>query len=235
MNYDPTNAGGGLGLGGNWQAAEQGFMTRVFNWMFFGLTATGLVAYFVSTNEMILKTLYQNNFLLFGLGIGLLIMVWNLSANATKMSPQSAAMNFFIYAALNGVLLSYVFVVYTASSIFATFFVTAGTFGAMALYGYTTKKDLTSWGSLLFMGLIGIIIASVVNMFLHSEGLANIINYAGVLIFVGLTAYDVQKIKRIGQQAQYSPNLAILGALSLYLDFINLFIHLLRIMGNRRN
>ena len=230
MNYDPTNT-----KPANWQMAEQSFMTKVFNWMFLGLAATGVVAYFVSTNEMILKAIYGNKLILIILVIGLFAMVWNLSANITKMSYQSAATNFFIYAALNGVLLSSIFIVYTASSIFSSFFVTAATFGAMALYGATTKKDLTGIGSFAFMALIGLIIAQVANMFLHIEGLAAIINYAGVLIFVALTAYDVQKIKRIGESNDYHPNLSIRGALTLYLDFINLFLFILRIMGNRRS
>jgi uncharacterized protein len=232
-DYDPTNSGSG-GFGFNIQAAEQSFVTRVFNWMFLGLAATGVVAYIVSTNEAFIRVIYGNMLVFFALAIGLLIMVWNISANITKMSPEAAATSFFIYAALNGVLISSIFIVYTASSIFSTFFVAAATFGAMALYGFTTKKDLTGIGSFAFMALIGLIIAQLVNMFLQSTGLASILNYAGVLIFVALTAYDVQKIKRIGQSSDYHPNLAISGALALYLDFINLFLHLLRIMGNRR-
>ncbi|MBT6843517.1 MAG: Bax inhibitor-1/YccA family protein [Candidatus Melainabacteria bacterium] len=229
--YDPTDTQGS----GQWLQAEQGFVTRVFNWMFIGLMATAVVSFLIVTNEYILKALMTNSLLMIGLGIGLLAMVWNLSANITKMSPQAAAMNFFIYAALNGAFISSIFVVYTASSIFTTFLVASATFGAMALYGATTKKDLTGIGSLAFMALIGLIIAQVVNMFLHSTGLASLINYAGVLVFVALTAYDVQKIKKIGQQTNYHPNMAIRGALTLYLDFINLFLFLLRIMGNRRN
>jgi len=232
MNYDPTNTGSSFG---SFQAAEQSFITKVFNWMFLGLAATGVVAYLVSTNETILKVIYGNMFILIALMLGLLAMVWNMSANITKMSPQAAATNFFIYAALNGVLLSSIFIVYTGSSIFSAFFTTAATFGAMALYGATTKKDLTGIGSIAFMALIGLIIAQVVNMFLHNSGMTAIINYAGVLIFVALTAYDVQKIKRIGESGNYHTNLTITGALALYLDFINLFLFILRIMGNRRN
>lgn len=232
MNYDPTNTGSSFG---GFQAAEQSFMSKVFNWMFLGLAATGVLAYIVSTNEMIIKAIYGNMFILIILMIGLFAMVWNLSANITKMSPQAAATNFFIYAALNGVFLSSIFIVYTASSIFSAFFTTAATFGVMALYGATTKKDLSGIGSFAFMALIGLIIAQVVNMFLHNSGMAALINYAGVLIFVALTAYDVQKIKRIGETGNYHANLAISGALALYLDFINLFLFILRIMGNRRN
>lgn len=234
MNYDPTNAGNSFNIGVN-PAKEQSFIARVFNWMFLGLGASALSSFIFASNPAFMKVLFTNQVLFWGLAIGLLAMVWYLSANITKMSFQSAAITFFIYALLNGVVLSSIFVIYTASSIMSTFFVAAATFGAMALYGFTTKKDLTGLGSLLFMALIGLIIASVINMFLHSSMMETIISYAGVLIFVGLTAYDVQKIKEIGQSSNYHPNLAIIGALRLYLDFINLFIHLLRIMGNRRN
>ena len=229
--YDPTNAAGS----GQWMQAEQGFMTKVFNWMFLGLMATAVVSFIFATNEFLIMSLLKNAWLMIGLGIGLLAMVWNLSANAHKMGPEAAATNFFIYAALNGAFLSSIFLIYTASSIFMVFCVTAATFGLMALYGATTKKDLSGIGSMAFMALIGLIIAHLVNMFMQSEGLASLINYAGVLIFVALTAYDVQKIKRIGQQGNYHPNLSIIGALTLYLDFINLFLYLLRILGSRRD
>jgi FtsH-binding integral membrane protein len=238
MNYDPTNAGGGFNLGGMGSsnpAKVQGFVTRVFNWMFLGLAASGVSAFIFASNPVFMQALYKTPFLHIGLGIALIGMVWYLSANLTKMSFQSAAITFFIYALLNGVFLSSIFIIYTASSIFTTFLVSAATFGAMALYGYTTKKDLTGLGSMMFMALIGLIIASVVNIFLKSSMMSTIISYAGVLIFVGLTAYDMQKIKQIGESANYHPNYAISGALRLYLDFINLFLHLLRIMGNRRN
>lgn len=229
--YDPTNATGS----GQWMQAEQGFVTKVFNWMFLGLMATAVVSFIFATNEFLIMSLLKNGWLMIALGIGLLIMVFNLSANAQKMSPEAAATNFFIYAALNGAFLSSIFLVYTASSIFMVFCISAATFGVMALYGYTTKKDLSGIGSMAFMALLGLIIAQLVNMFMHSEGLASLLNYAGVLVFVALTAYDVQKIKRIGQQANYHPNISIIGALTLYLDFINLFLYLLRIFGNRRD
>lgn len=238
MNYDPTNTGGNFnpigGFGIN-PAKEQSFITRVFNWMFIGLAASGVSAFIFASNPILMQVLFTNQLLYWGLAIGLLVMVWYLSANITKMSFQSAAITFFIYALLNGVVLSSIFLVYTSSSIFSTFFVSAATFAAMALYGFTTKKDLTALGSFMFMALIGLVIASVVNMFLNSSMMSTIISYAGVLIFVGLTAYDVQKIKNIGQSSNYNPNYAITGALTLYLDFINLFLHLLRIMGNKRD
>ena len=216
------------------QIKEQSFISKVFSWMFMGLLSTGVIAFLVASNPVIIKAIYSNMMIMILLGIGTFALVWNLSANMHKMSPAAAAANFFIYAGLNGVLFSSVFLVYTSQSIFSTFCVAAVTFGVTALNGATTKKDLSGLGSMLFMGLIGLIIASVLNMFLHSTGLASLINYAGVFLFVGLTAYDMQAIKKIGQNHGYNPNYAVLGALKLYLDFINLFIYLLRILGDRR-
>lgn len=235
MNYDPTNAGSNPFSGGSSPfVKEQSFVTRVFNWMFIGLALTAVVAYFVSTQPSILMMIYSNFLIQIILILGLLAMVWNLSANINKMSPTGAITNFTVYSGLNGILLSSIFLIYTQASIVSTFFITAATFGVMALYGYTTKKDLSKLGSIAMMALIGIIIASVVNMFLHNSGLEMIISYIGVLVFVALTASDMQKIKMIGQSANYNPNMAILGALTLYLDFINLFLMLLRILGSRR-
>ena len=216
------------------QSQEQSFVSKVFSWMFMGLLTTGAIAFLVASNPIIIKTLYSNSILMIVLAIGTFALVWNLSANMHKMTPAAASANFFIYAALNGVMLSSIFLIYTSQSIFSTFCVASVTFGVTALYGATTKKDLTKLGSLLVMALIGLIIASLVNMFLHSTGLASMINYLGVLVFVGLTAYDMQAIKKIGQSYGYNPNFAVLGALKLYLDFINLFIYLLRILGDRR-
>jgi len=178
--------------------------------------------------------------LLYGLLITELGMVFYLSARIQKISAQAATGIFLAYSALNGVTLSTILLYYTASSVTATFFVTAGMFGAMAVYGFVTKKDLSSWGSFLFMGLIGIIIASVVNMFLGSSMMSWVISGIGVIIFTGLTAYDVQQITRMGEQGIMNGGEsairkgAIMGALKLYLDFINLFLMLLRFMGDRR-
>lgn len=231
-NYDPTNAGG---FGGAFdQSREQSFITKVFNWMFMGLALTAFTAYMVASNEFILKTIYGNPIMPFVLMIGTLALVWNLSANSHKMSTAAATTNFFVYAGLNGVMLSVILIVYTSSSIFSAFVTSAATFAVMAVYGATTKKDLSGIGSLCFMALIGLIIAQVVNMFLHNSGLDMMLSYVGVLIFVGLTAYDMQKIKQIGQSSAYNENMAIMGALRLYLDFINLFLFILRIMGRRR-
>jgi len=174
----------------------------------------------------------------FGLVIAQLGLVFWLASRVMHMSAMTAMTVFMGYAALTGLTFSSIFVVYTASSITSAFVVTAGTFGAMSFYGYTTKKDLTSWGSFFFMGLIGIIIASLVNIWLQSPAVYWVTTYAGVLIFVGLTAYDTQKIKQmniIGNEGtEEDTKEAILGALTLYLDFINLFLMLLRIMGDRR-
>lgn len=234
MNYDPTNAGPQK-IKVEWKSDEQSFLAKVFNWMFLGLASSGVAAFLIATNPVAMQAIFANQFLVFGLMIGLFAMVWNLSANIHKMSPASAAANFFIYSALNGVLLSSIFAVYTASSIFTVFAVTALTFGTMALYGSITKRDLSGLGSFAGMALIGLIIAQLVNMFLHNTGLASALNYIGVLIFVVMTAYDVQKIKSLGSEMNYNPNTAVIGALVLYLDFINLFIFLLRILGNRRD
>jgi FtsH-binding integral membrane protein len=154
------------------------------------------------------------------------------------MSSNMAIGLFLLYSVLNGMTLSVLLIAYTGASVASTFFITAGMFGAMSVYGYTTKQDLSSWGNLLFMALIGLILASVVNIYLQSSGLYWLINYIGVLVFVGLTAYDTQKIKQIAAQviveSEEGRKVAILGALTLYLDFINMFIFMLRILGNRR-
>ncbi|MDG2334393.1 MAG: Bax inhibitor-1/YccA family protein [Myxococcota bacterium] len=219
-------------------AEQQRFMVRVYNWMTTGLGITGLVAYFVADTPALTEIIFGNAIIPIVLIIVQLGLVFWLAARVMQMSAQQATGVFVLYAALTGVTFSVVFLTYTASSITSTFLVTAGTFGAMSFYGYTTKKDLTSWGSFLFMGLIGIIIASVVNIFLQSSAMYWVITYAGVLIFVGLTAYDTQKIKEMNilgnEGTEEDTKEAIRGALSLYLDFINLFLMLLRIMGDRR-
>ncbi|MBF0275815.1 MAG: Bax inhibitor-1/YccA family protein [Nitrospinae bacterium] len=217
---------------------QQRFMVRVYNWMATGLTLTAIVAMVVASSESMVNMIFNNSFVFFALIIAELGLVFYLAGFIQRMSAQKAMAVFLGYAALNGVTFSFVFVFYTASSIASTFFVTALTFGAMSIYGYTTKKDLTSWGSFLFMGLIGIIIASIVNIFLASSMLHWFISCAGVLIFVGLTAYDTQRIKEmniIGNEGtEEDTKEAISGALTLYLDFINLFLMLLRFLGESR-
>ncbi len=174
----------------------------------------------------------------FGLIIAELGLVMTLSAAIGRLQATTATLMFFAYSALNGLTLSAIFIAYTSASIANTFFVTAGTFGAMSLYGYATKRDLTSWGSFLFMGLIGVIIASVVNIFLRSEMIYWVVTYAGVIVFVGLTAYDTQQIKAMALQGfgdeESERKGAVIGALRLYLDFVNLFLMLLNIFGRRR-
>ncbi|AEE48890.1 Bax inhibitor-1 family protein [Haliscomenobacter hydrossis] len=220
-------------------AAEQArFMTKVFGWMSVALAITGVVAYFVSNSPQILQFVFGNRFIFFGLLIGELLLVGYLSAAVMRMSADMATMVFLLYSVLNGLTLSFVFLIYTSTSIAGTFLITAGTFAAMSAYGYFTKNDLTKAGSLLFMALIGLVIASIVNIFLRSPLMYWIITYAGILIFVGLTAYDTQKIKNmniIGNEGTEEDHKeAIMGALTLYLDFINLFIMLLRLFGNRK-
>ena len=219
-------------------AEQQRFMVRVYNWMTAGLAVTGILAFYVSNNETMLRVITGNPIIPIVLIIAQLGLVVYLSGWIQKMSASQATGIFMLYAGLTGLTFSFIFLAYTASSITSAFLVTAGTFAAMSVYGYTTKKDLTSWGSFLFMGLIGIVIASVVNIFLKSESIYWITTYAGVLVFVGLTAYDTQKIKEMNvlgnEGTEEDTKEAVIGALRLYLDFINLFLMILRIMGDRR-
>lgn len=220
------------------QSVVKGFMARVYGWMFFALMITAGVSYYVSTSEAIIGIFMTTPMVFYGLLIGELILVIALSAMINKVSSAVAAGIFILYSALNGVTLSLIFLIYTSASLFSTFIVTAGTFGLMSLIGFTTKMDLSKIGSILFMALIGLIIASVVNMFMRNEMIYWIITYAGILIFVGLTAYDTQKLKKIAlgvdADSEQGKKASIIGALRLYLDFINLFLLLLRILGRRR-
>jgi len=218
--------------------ATSGFLPKVYGWMTGGLALTALAAIFTLSSEAALQLIFGNKLVFYGLIIGELGLVIAMSAAINRISAATATLMFLAYSALNGVTFASIFLLYTRSSIASTFVVAAGTFAAMSLYGYVTKRDLTGWGSFLFMGLIGIIIASVVNIFMQSAMITWVVSYLGVFIFVGLTAYDTQKIKRIGQNGfadgESQRKAAILGALTLYLDFINLFLMLLRIMGDRR-
>lgn len=222
----------------NVEVAQQRFVTKVFWWMCAALLTTAAVSYYVVSSEQLLMTIITNRALFFGLIIAELGIVIAISAALNRLSSMAATGLFFLYAALTGATISVVFVAYTQESIFTTFLITAGTFAAMGIYGYTTKRDLTSVGSLAFMGLIGVILASVVNMFVRSTFLYTAVTYIGVLVFVALTAYDAQKIKRMGaslaEGSEAERKGAIIGALALYLDFINLFLLLLRIFGRRR-
>ncbi len=214
-------------------------MRKVYLWMTLALLITGFTAYYVATNEAILTAIVTNQILFWGLIIAELGLVFGLSAAINRLSLTTATLMFVVYSVINGATMSFIFLAYTMSSITSVFFITAGTFAAMGLFGYFTKTDLSSMGKILLMALIGIIIATIVNIFVNSSGLEMILNYLGVLIFVGLTAYDTQKIKQMlliapdaGEGAQ---KVALLGALSLYLDFINLFLYLLRIFGGKRD
>jgi len=213
------------------------FISKVYAFMAGALVVTALAAYYGSQSAELINFIYGNRTVLFGLFIVEILLVGVLSARINKMSYSTAALIFVGYSLLNGITLSSIFLLYTQSSLTATFAATAGTFGAMSLLGYFTKKDLTKFGGIMYMALIGLIIASVVNWIWPGPTMYMIITYAGVLIFVGLTAYDTQKIKRIGQEldinTEQGKKAAILGALSLYLDFINLFLLLLRFLGSR--
>jgi hypothetical protein len=219
------------------QAAFPLLMRKVYLWMTMALVITGFTAYYVAHSETILTAIFTNQIVFWGLLIAELGLVIGLSAAINRLSLSTATLMFVLYSVINGATMSFIFLAYTSSSVTSVFLITAGTFAAMALIGYFTKTDLTSMGKILMMALIGIIIASVVNIFMKSSGLTVILNYLGVLVFVGLTAYDSQKIKEMLLMApdagETSQKLALLGALSLYLDFINLFLYLLRIFGKR--
>jgi FtsH-binding integral membrane protein len=246
-NYDNQSARYGTSVSrGAEGAIDQGLrahMLRVYNYMAVGLVLTGVTAYLVANTSLgnLFFTQTVNGFGMTALGwvaflapIGLVLV---LSFGIQRMSAGTAQLVFWVYAALMGVSLATIFFAYTMSSITQVFFVSAATFGAMSLWGYTTKRDLTGMGSFLFMGLIGIVIASIVNIFIGSSALGFAISIIGVLVFTGLTAYDTQKIKEmyyVGDDGSVAGRKAIMGALSLYLDFINLFLMLLRLFGDRR-
>lgn len=219
-------------------ATANEFIRSVYNWMGLGLGTTALVSLFTASSPALLNLVFGNQLVFFGLIVCELLLVVGLSGAINRLQASTAALMFFVYSALNGVTLAVIFLLYTQASIASTFFVTAGTFGAMSLYGYTTQRDLTSWGSFLFMGLIGVVLASLVNIFFHSETIYWLVTYCGIIVFVGLTAYDTQKIKQMAYQGfgdrEVQRKGAVLGALRLYLDFINLFLMLLRLFGRRR-
>jgi hypothetical protein len=202
--------------------------------MTLGLATTGFVALFVAHSPGALELLLGNRILFYALLFGQLGLVVALSAVAARVSTAVAASMFFAYAALTGVTFSTLFLVYTASSIAATFFVTAGAFAGLSLFGMATQRDLSAMGRFGVFALIGVILASVVNMFLRSSGLEWLITVAGVLLFAGLTAYDTQRLKELFRRGETSANLPLVGALTLYLDFINMFLFLLRLVGDRR-
>lgn len=221
-------------------AAEQlSFMNKVYMWMALALTVTALSAMYVASTPSLIRAIVLNQPVFYGLMIGELALVWYLSAAIQRMSATTATTMFLIYSMVNGLTLSVIFMVYTAESISSTFFLTAATFGIMSAYGYFTKADLTSFGNICIMLLIGILLATVVNIFLASSLVYWACTYLGLFVFIGLTAYDTQKIKQmniIGNEGtEEDRKEAIMGALTLYLDFINLFLYMLSIFGGRRN
>lgn len=225
------------------QELVSAFMRRVYNWMAGGLALTGLVAWWAQGTPAVVNALFNQQTggptgLFWLLAIGELALVFGLSGMINRMSASTAGLLFGLYSALNGLTLSFIFLVYTQASLVSTFFITAGTFAVVSVWAYSTKKDLSGWGQFLFMGLIGIVIASIVNIFLASPMIYWIVSYVGVGIFVGLTAYDTQWLKHVAlsgeMDAETGNKVAVIGALKLYLDFINLFLMLLRILGDRR-
>jgi uncharacterized protein len=238
MSYDFNNgirtAPGSTGVA--FDAALRAHMVRVYNHMTAGLVVTGIIAYIVSTSPAMIQAIFGSP-LSFVVMLAPLAFVLVMSFGIQRLSLAALTGTFYGFSVAMGLSLSTIFLVYTHSSIAQVFFISASMFLGMSLYGYTTKKDLTTWGSFLIMGLFGIIIASLVNVFVHSAGMSFAISVIGVIIFVGLTAYDTQKIKENYSEswgAESNGKLALMGALNLYLDFINLFMMLLRLMGNRR-
>ena len=215
------------------------FLAKVFNWMAMGLALTGVMAFLVSSSEAMIQIFIVNPVMRWGVILGELGLVFYLSARIQRISSQAATILFFLYSALNGITLSVILLIYTATSVASTFFITAGMFGGMAIYGLVTKRDLSGMGSFMIMGLIGMILASLVNIFMQSSMMSWVISGIGVIVFTGLTAYDVQKIIQIGASGIMQSGEsairkgAIMGALALYLDFINLFLSLLQFLGNR--
>lgn len=217
---------------------QRRFITRVYAWMTFGLICTAAAAWLTISVPALLEAIISTPFMLVGLFVAEILIVIVLSATINRLSPMVAGILFVGYAALNGVTFSFLILVYTESSIAITFGVTAATFGIMTLFGYTTRRDLTRIGSLLFMGLIGLVLASLLNLFLKNSAIYWITTYVGILIFVGLIAYDTQKLKQMSlsldEHGEITQKSSILGALALYLDFINLFLLLLRILGRKK-
>lgn len=226
-------------LVGQYELRQRTVLQQVYAWMAGGLTITGLVALWAAQSSFFLNLLARNPGMMFGLIIAQLVVVLGLSFGIGRMSATVAMGAFVLYAALNGLTMSVIFLIYTAESIGSTFLVTAGMFAGISLYGYTTKRDLSGMGSFLVMALIGVILASLVNFFLKSTALYWVITYVGILVFVGLTAYDTQKIKRMSATLDGNNDtlmlkrVVIMGALTLYLDFVNMFLFLLRIFGRR--
>lgn len=214
---------------------EQRFMASVYRWMALGLFVTAGVALGVASSEDAIRFIFGNRFVFWGLILAELGLVFAISGAVSRLSAAASGALFLAYSAINGATLSVVFLVYTGGSVASAFAVTGGTFAAMSVYGTVTKKDLSSWGSFLFMGLVGVIIAGIVNIFIQSSLIGFVISCASVVVFTGLTAYDTQKLRAIAAAGGGTGAMAVSGALALYLDFINLFLALLRLFGNRRD
>jgi len=212
------------------------YIAKVYGWMFLALMVTAISGYYVASSEAMINFIVGNKIGFWVVLIGQLFLVGYMSARINKISVQTATALFFIYSALNGLIFGILFLVYTPASLLTVFSITAGTFGVMSAVGYYTKQDLTKFGQIMFFGLIGLIIASIVNFFMQNEMMYWILSYVGVAVFVGLIAYDTQKIKAYAlmESEEMRKKGAILGALALYLDFINLFIYLLRLFGSRK-
>ena len=233
--FGQTRGQAGAGIDTRVDEGLRAYMLRVYNYMGTGLLLSGIVAYGVANTPVLMQAIFGTP-LMWVVMLAPLGLVIFLSARIEKMSAGAAQATFWIFAALMGASLASIFVVYTQTSIVRVFMITSVTFGAMSLYGYTTKKDLSAWGSFLMMGLIDIIVASIVNIFIESSMMQWVISVIGVLVFTGLTAYDTQKIKEMYSHADGQATMskkAIMGALRLYLDFINLFLMLLHLFGNR--
>jgi len=213
------------------------FLQKVYGWMFLGLAVTAVVASTVAGSPALIQHIFSNQFLYFGLILAQLGLVFYLSARVQTLAPNVAMTLFVVYSALNGVTLSFILLIYTGESIGTTFLVTAGMFGAVAIYGSTTSRSLAGAGQFFFMGLIGLILASIVGIFRHSDALQFLITVIGVIVFTGLTAWDAQRLKQMALTvpAERSGAYAVVGALALYLNFINLFLMLLRFLGGRRD
>ncbi len=211
------------------------YISKVYAWMCLGLLFTGVIAYLGSNSQALINFVYGSKYTIIGIFILQIGVVMYISARIAKINYATAVAGFLLYAGINGVIFSSIFILFDAKTLISVFAITAGTFAVMSAVGYFTKKDLTSFGRIMMMGLVGIIIASVVNFFMESATLYWIISYVGVAVFVGLIAYDTQKIKSYAliEDAEMRKKASILGALALYLDFINLFIMLLRIFGSR--
>ena len=232
MSYSPTPLASAAA-----QLRQNSFLGQVYIWMTAGLLVTSAVAAYTASTPSVLSLIYGNPFTIWLLFIAQIGLVIGLSARIDRLTPGTAGLLFVGYAALNGLTLSAIFIVYTYTSIAQTFLATAATFGAMSLYGATTKRDLSTAGNLLVMALIGFVIGSIINLFWANSALYWLLTYLGIAIFLGLTAWDTQQIKRLSQQTQddnTARRLAIIGALKLYLDFINLFLLLLRVFGSSR-